>query len=140
MKNCFLVDLKDIQPSQLYLNKDKLDNVLSRFKSSNYDSYEAIPIIQLDNKLVFTDGHTRAYAAFLQGVKKIKVYWDDDTCFTNDLCIKAYKICVRWCESEGVLSIYDLKGRVISHKDYKELWLNKCGKMHDIINLNNFKY
>ena len=67
------MDLSYIKPSQLYISSKKLNNVLKWFNPKDYNSYEPIPIKKLDGKLIFTDGHTRAYAAYLKGVKTIKV-------------------------------------------------------------------
>ena len=120
------MNLKDIQPSQLYINSQKLDNVLNWFKSSQYDGYDAIPIKNLNGKVIFTDGHTRAYAAYIRGLKTIKVYWDED-----ELDWEAYQICVDWCNLEGIKLIEDLKNRIISPAEYEILWLKRCKDMHN---------
>lgn len=120
------MDLKDIQPSQLYINSQKLENILKWFMPSDYDSYDAIPIKNLNGKIIFTDGHTRAYAIYIKGIKKIKVYWDED-----ELSWNSYQICVDWCNKEGINSIEDLKYRVIEPSEYEILWLDRCRNMHN---------
>jgi hypothetical protein len=125
MKKEIIMNLCDIQPSQLYVNLMKLQNILSWFKPEDINSYDAIPVKRLNNRIIFTDGHTRAYAAYLKGINEIKVYWDQD-----DLDWNAYQICVDWCINENINSIVDLEKRVISDEDYKVLWLEKCRKMH----------
>ncbi|GAA0069550.1 hypothetical protein UT300003_10730 [Clostridium sardiniense] len=117
----FLMNLNDISPSQLYINSKKLDNILKWFNPNDYDSYDAIPIKEIDGKLVFTDGHTRAYAAYIKGVQIIKVYFDQ-----YELDLKVYKTCIKWCEEEGIKSISDLESRIISQKEYEDLWIEKC--------------
>lgn len=126
MSKDILMKLKDIQPSQLYINSQKLENVLKWFTPSNYDSYGAIPIKRLNGKVIFTDGHTRAYATHIKGIKTIKVYWDED-----ELDWNAYQICVDWCKSEGINSIEDLKGRIIEPNKYEILWIGRCRNMHN---------
>ncbi|MCY6960233.1 hypothetical protein [Clostridium brassicae] len=126
MSKEFIMDLNDIQPSQLYINSQKLHNVLKWFKPNEYNSYDAIPIKNLNGKIIFTDGHTRAYASYLKGVQTIKVYWDED-----ELDWNAYEICVEWCNLEGIKSIYDLKNRVINPDEYKILWIERCEKIHN---------
>ena len=120
------MNLKDIQPSQLYISSQKLDNVLEWFKPDQYDSYDAIPIKNLNGKVIFTDGHTRAYAAYIGGLKTIKVYWDED-----ELDWEAYQVCVDWCNFEGIKLIEDLKNRIISPAEYEILWLKRCKNMHN---------
>jgi hypothetical protein len=119
-----VMNLYDIQPSQLYVNSMKLENVLSWFKPEDINSYDAIPVKKLNNKIIFTDGHTRAYAAYLKGINEIKVYWDED-----DLDWNAYQICVDWCNDEKITAITGLEGRVISDEEYKVLWLDRCRVM-----------
>lgn len=130
MKDSFIVDIEVIQPSQLYINEVKLQKVLTWINANDYNSYEAIPVMRLDEKIVFTDGHTRVYAAYIQSADKIKVYWDEDYVGKDNVWIRAYEICVRWCQEEDIHSIIDLKDRVISNSDYQRLWLDRCKKMH----------
>ncbi|MGV8982606.1 hypothetical protein [Clostridium sp.] len=121
MSKCILMNIKDIQPSQLYINSQKLKNILKWFTPTDYESYDAIPI-----KIIYTDGHTWAYAAYIKGVKTIKVYWDED-----ELSWNAYQICVDWCNTEGINSIEDLKDRVIEPNEYEILWYDRCRNMHN---------
>lgn len=125
MDDYILMEVKAIQPSQLYISKQKLENVLKWFNPIDYDSYDAIPIKKLNGKIIFTDGHTRAYAAYLKGAKNIKVYFDED-----ELDWEAYQICVDWCNSEGIKAVEDLKERVINQSDYEVLWIERCRNMH----------
>ena len=126
MSKGILMNIKDIQPSQLYIDSQKLENILKWFTTSDYESYDAIPIKNLNGKIIFTDGHTRAYAAYIKGIKTINVYWDED-----ELSWNAYQICVDWCNAEGIHSIEDLKDRVIEPSEYEILWYDRCRNMHN---------
>ena len=117
----FLMNLEDIQPSQLYINSQKLENVLKWFNPKDYTSYDALPVKNLFGKVIFTDGHTRAYASYQAGVKTIKVYWDED-----ELDWDLYQTCVHWCNLEGVNSIKDLEKKIIGPEEYKTLWIDRC--------------
>jgi len=85
--------LDGIQPSQLYISSEKLSEIMKTFDSARSESIEPIPIKKLGNDIVFVDGHTRAFAAFLHGFSKIPVYWE-----TEELDWDAYEICVKWCK------------------------------------------
>ena len=61
MSKIFLLELNKIQPSQLYLNKNKLKSSLNNLKSNDLNSFEPIPIKILNNKYIATDGHHRAF-------------------------------------------------------------------------------
>ncbi|MHA1950467.1 MAG: hypothetical protein ACXAAO_12875 [Candidatus Thorarchaeota archaeon] len=94
--------------------------------SDDSKSLEPIPIKKLDGELVSTDGHTRGVAWLLSGVEYIDFEWEDE-----DLDWEAYRICVQWCKDENLTSISDLKERIIGHKDYEVLWLERCRIMQE---------
>lgn len=126
MKHEFMINLKDVQPSQLYICSEKLARVLEWFNPNDCSTYESIPIRKLNGKVIFTDGHTRAFAAYIGSVEEVKVHWDEDELDWND-----YQICVDWCLKEGIKNISDLKNRVIDKKEYEVLWLERCKNMHE---------
>jgi hypothetical protein len=88
------------------------------------DLIKPIPLKKLGDKIVLTDDHTLALAAFLHGVWEVRAYWEED-----ELDWDAYEVCVKWCRKEGVCTIADLKNRVVSPKEYDVLWVDRCKKM-----------
>jgi hypothetical protein len=129
MNKVFLLDLEKIQPSQLYLNNNKLKSSLNTLKSNDFQSYEPIPIKVLNHKYIATDGHHRAFILWQRGEKRVRVEWEDE-----DLDWDLYEICVKWCEKEGIFTICDLKDRIIDDKAYEKLWLNRCKNMYEKMN------
>lgn len=119
-----MMRLDKIQPSQLYISSEKLAEVMKRFDPNNPESIEPIPIKRLRGEIIFVDGHTRAFAAFLHGLSEVPVYWEEEK-----LDWEAYEICVEWCKKEGIHTIADLKNRVVPHKDYEVLWYKLCEEM-----------
>ena len=99
----FLIDLLKVQPSQLFINKEKLKAVLE----SEDEQERIIPIKKLNGKIIFTDGHTRALVAYLSGKKQIRVEWDED-----EMDWEAYQICVDWCIAEKIKTISDKQVRL----------------------------
>jgi hypothetical protein len=116
--------MSQIQPSQLYINQERLSEVIVALDRLKPDLIKPIPVKKLGEKIVLTDDHTIALAAFLRGVSEVRVYWEED-----ELDWNAYEICVQWCQKEGVRSIADLKNRVVSPREYEALWVNRCKKM-----------
>jgi hypothetical protein len=116
--------LNKIQPSQLYINSEQLSEVNIALDRLKPDLIKPIPVKKLGNKIVLTDDHTLALAAFLHGVWEVRAYWEED-----ELDWDAYEVCVEWCRKEGVHTIADLKNRVVSQKEYDALWVNRCKKM-----------
>ncbi|NHJ33374.1 MAG: hypothetical protein FK732_10975 [Asgard group archaeon] len=125
MNSVFLLKLTDIQPSQLYISEKKLAKTQKKFDPNDIESLEVIPVKKLGDDIIYTDGHTRAYAAYLLGWKEVKVEWE-----TEDLDWEMYEICVDWCKQDGIYSIADLSSRVISHKEYETLWYERCNQLH----------
>ena len=125
MNRVFLMRLDQIQPSQLFINSKKLSQVMADSSGLSLDSIEPIPIKKLEKEVIFTDGHTRALAAYLCGIPEVSVFWDKD-----ELNWEAYQICVKWCKEEGIYIIADLKDRVVSPEEYDVLWLKCCTVMH----------
>jgi hypothetical protein len=116
MTKVFRMKLNSIQPSQLYISSEKLSEVMKRFDVDDLESIEPIPIKKLGDNVIFVDGHTRAFAAFLYGVSEVPVYWEDE-----ELDWDAYEICVEWCKENGIRTISDLKDRIVSQKEYEIL-------------------
>ena len=124
MTETFMMKLNEIHPSQLYISSEKLSEVMKTFDPNKPKSIEPIPIKKLGNKIIFVDGHTRAFAAFLHNLSEVLVYWEDE-----ELDWDAYEICVGWCKKEEMHMIANLKCRVVSQKDYEILWYRRCEKM-----------
>lgn len=124
MTEVFMMRLSEIQPSQLYISSEKLSEVMKTFDYDKPELIEPIPIKKLGNETIFVDGHTRAFAAFKRNLSQVPVYWEDEK-----LDWDAYRICVGWCEEEGICSIGDLNDRVIPHKEYEILWYDRCETM-----------
>jgi len=93
-----------------------------------------IPIKQLNDDVIYTDGHTRSFAAHLNGLEKDSVFWDED-----DLDWEAYEICVKWCKDEGIYTIADLKNRVVDSEGYRRLWHKRCDIMHEELETKRLK-
>lgn len=121
----FWMPLSALQPSQLYINQEKLSVLQSEIDFSDPENIPPIPVKKLDDRWVMMDGHTRAFAAYLAGISRLPVYLDED-----ELDWEAYRICVSWCWKAGIESVADLQGRVISANMYKQLWLDRCSQMH----------
>ncbi len=125
MTSTFLKRLDELQPSQLFVSAQKLSRVMDRRDTLTLQDLEPVPVKELGGRVVLTDGHTRALAAYLSGLTRIRAFWDQD-----ELDWEAYEICVAWCREEGITTIADLKDRVVSEEAYEVLWLDRCREMH----------
>jgi hypothetical protein len=119
-RKTFSLRLDQIQPTQLYISRGKLAAVQASAR------LEAVPVKEMNGRVVFTDGHTRAFAAYLAGRQEIEVYWEDE-----ELDWAAYQVCVDWCLVERIHSIADLTDRVLDPEQYEILWHKRCQHMQE---------
>lgn len=124
MTKTFRMRIDEIQPSQLFISTEKLSQVMKTFDNAKLELIEPIPVKKLGNQVIYVDGHTRAFAAFLHGLSEVPVYWEED-----ELDWEAYEICVEWCKKEKIHTIADLKDRVVSQQEYEIVWYKRCEKM-----------
>lgn len=118
--------LSDIQPSQFYLSQEKIDRIKMWFDPMDLSNFEPLPIKLLNGKVIFTDGHTRAWVAHEAGLTTVPLTWDED-----DLPWDLYQNCVDACLERGVRSVADLAERILPPDEYKEKWLGWCKQMHE---------
>lgn len=109
----FYVNLEDIQPSQFYVDEDKVQAVAD-FINSEADIY--IPIARIGDRLVSCDGHTRLYYAATRGYTKLKAFFADPGDYLAAFAEEARK--------RNVHSPYDLE--LISHDEYEKKWHDFC--------------
>lgn len=121
--------LLDIHPSQFYVSQKKLDAVKAWFDPADLSGFEPLPVKALNGRIILTDGHTRAWAAYCAGLERVPLVWETEDWLDWD----AYQICVEECERRGVHTVADFAGRVISAQDYKEKWMHWCDVMHDAL-------
>lgn len=118
------IKIINLQPSQFYVSSKKLKNVLKWFNPNDLKNFEPVPIIQIDDDFVITDGHTRVVAAIKSGLKKIPVVIDQD-----DLDLDMYRACVLECKNRNINSPYDLIDKIVNEDDYIKKWNKWCDEM-----------
>jgi len=122
----FRMRLDEIQPSQLYINREKLETVMGMIERGQSSSLGPIPIKELDGEIIATDGHTRAFALHMKGVEEVDVEWED-----LEWDWDAYRACVAWCKEEGIRTVADLADMIIDSAEYQVLWLERCRVMQE---------
>ncbi|MFX1378285.1 MAG: hypothetical protein ACFFA4_04255 [Promethearchaeota archaeon] len=134
VKSSFKLNYKEIQPSQLYISKEKLEKIKEKFKSKDLSTLDAIPIKKMGKEIFYTDGHTRAFATYQAGFEEIPVIWEDE-----ELDWEMYEICIKWCKDSGIYSIADLSNRIVDQKEYEILWYKRCDDLHKKLTLKRVK-
>ncbi|SDK06432.1 hypothetical protein SAMN05216226_11642 [Halovenus aranensis] len=115
--------LEDVHPSQLYLSSEKLADVLAWFDFDDPE-YGPLPVFEHEEEWYLSDGHTRAFAAYLAGEETLSV--ERDTKVREKYDFEVYRACISWCEEEGVETVTDLRGRIVEPDTFQEVWIDRC--------------
>ncbi|ELZ79060.1 histone acetyltransferase (plasmid) [Haloferax larsenii] len=118
--------LPAVSPTQLYLSKPKLVEVLEWFDCDD-PQYDPLPVFEHEGQWYLSDGHTRGFAAALAGEDTLCV--ERDETLREEFDFEAYLTCIDWCEEAGVQSIHDLHGRVVEQDTYERKWISRCQRL-----------
>ena len=113
----FKVNLFDLQPSQFFVNENKLEAV-STFVNTSEDV--VIPLMENKGELISLDGHTRMKAAELKGIETVYGLISHDD-YGIDFSIEAKR--------RNITSIKDVK--VLNDRDYDREWIQFCENIHE---------
>lgn len=117
------IAVEDLQPTQLYLSAAKLASVLEEFDGGG-PPVGPLPAFEYQGEWYLSDGHTRAFAAYLGGAETIRIERDREVREVYD--VDLYLTCIDWCREAGVRSIPDLTGRILDHETFEEKWIERC--------------
>ena len=115
----------DIQPPQFHISEEKLERIGRWFDPLDLSNFEPLPIKKLNGRVIFTDGHTRAFAAWRAGVTRVPLTWDED-----ELDWELYQACVDACLDRKIASVADLNDRILPPEEYAEQWNGWCDELH----------
>ncbi|PSQ31091.1 histone acetyltransferase [Halobacteriales archaeon QS_9_67_15] len=114
-----------LRPSQLYVSAEKLSAVLDRTDGPDHE-FGPLSVYEFDGERYLTDGHTRAFAAYLTDADEVVVEYDAELPENYD--VARYRECIRWCEEEGVERVPDFVGRVLAPEEFEREWLDRCSR------------
>ena len=130
--------ITDLGISQLYLNEQKIKQIQEWFSPNEMENFEPLPVHDFGNgRYTLTDGHTRAYVAYISGLETVPVVYDNDELVTCKIGQALYREDIVWCERFNIEGIPDLQNRIISNEKYQELWLERCNLAHNLISQTN---
>ena len=121
-----VLPFSEIQPSQFFLSEKKLEEIATWF---DQEELKPLPVKRWKGEWFLTDGHSRAFTAYLRGRSELPVYFDRD-----DINLKFYSNCIRLCKEKKILSIADLKDRILSEEAYQTEWLDWCKNSFESMN------
>lgn len=111
--NTFYVDIRDIQPSQFYIDKTKKEAVSSFI---NKEDDIIVPLIKCENRYVSLDGHTRISVGIDKGFTGVKGFITNSYDYIYDF--------VKEAKLRSIMSPKDMIE--LTHEDYKNKWNKFC--------------
>ena len=114
------VNIKNLQPTQLYLSEKKLKAIQNLYQSAETFNINPISVLAFGDCFLITDGHHRAYQALLLGQDTISAEFDRDG---GD---ELYHLYAQACEKRKIYSVLDLKDQILSQDEYEATWYNWC--------------
>ena len=114
------VKITDLHPTQLYLSEKKLHDIQMLDQSAEIINVDPISVLAFGDSLLITDGHHRAYQALLAGRDMISAEFDRDG---GD---ELYDLYAQACEERKIITVLDLKHRILPQDEYEAKWYNWC--------------
>jgi hypothetical protein len=112
-----MVKLDQLQPSQPYLSKARIDNITHHLAFLE----KPVPVRKIDGRLCIVEGHERCFALLSAGRGEISAYLDQN----ERLSQKAFEELVHFTCDCGVSTLNDLEEKVVDPDHFKQLWLSK---------------
>ena len=126
--------LMELGLSQIYLNEDKIKAIEKWFNPGNMDIFEPLTVHDYGNgKNTLTDGHSRAFVAYKNGLTVIPIIYDNDEIVAGEIGQKLYRTDIEWCNRFSIYNISHLKNRIISNDDYQRLWIERCDRSYNLL-------
>lgn len=125
--------------SQIYLNADKITSVTRWFDPQHMDRFQPLPVHDFGNHgYTLTDGHTRAYVAYKNGVSYLPVFYDEDNIVAGEVGQMLYKADIDWCKRFHLTHIKQLENRILDNSGYQKLWVERCDRSYHLLTKTSF--
>ena len=105
--------LDQIQPSQFYVDEDKIVAVSSFIHNENDIIIQVLPF---EGRYISLDGHTRLYYAVMKGWTSVRAVCDTSGDYIYDF--------VKEAQRRNIHSPKDMK--LLTHREYEEKWNRFC--------------
>lgn len=128
------LDINSLGLSQLYLSSEKIASVEKWFRPDHMEDFSPLPVHDFGNDTyTLTDGHTRTYIAYRNGITVLPVFYDRDEIVTNPVGQMLYRADIDWCKRFGLSHIRHLEKRIVSGEAYRRLWIERCQRSYSLL-------
>lgn len=135
-----LMNIDLLRLSQIYISSEKIASVTKWFKPQCMENFQPLPVHDFGNNMyTLTDGHTRAYVAYKNGVSVLPVVYDHDDIVTDQVGQMLYKADIDWCERFKLSHIKHLGNRILNKSAYQKLWIERCNRSYNLLTKTSYK-
>lgn len=129
-----LINIDSLGLSQIYLSSAKIASIIEWFDPQCMDNFQPLRVHNFgNNTYTITDGHTRAYIAYKNGVSVLPVSYDNDDIIVNQVGQMQYRANLDWCKRFKLSHIEHLRNRILSRSAYQKLWIERCDRSYDLL-------
>ena len=129
-----LINIDLLGLSQIYLNSHKIASVTEWFRPQCMDNFQPLSVHDFgNNTYTITDGHTRAYVAYKNGVSVLPICYDNDDIVTNQIGQMQYMADLDWCKRFKLSHIKQLENRIVNESAYQKLWIERCDRSYNLL-------
>lgn len=128
------IHIEQLWLSQIYLSAYKIARIEEWFHPLCMDHFQPLTVHDFGNRsYTLTDGHTRAYAAYKNGISVLPAVYDKDDIVTNQVGQMLYKEDIVWCKRFNLSHVKHLENRILSKSAYQKLWIDRCGRSNNLL-------
>ena len=128
--------LLDLGLSQIYLNENKIKAIEKWFNLNDMSIFKPLTVHDYENgKYTLTDGHSRAYVAYMNGLTFVPIVYDNDDMVAGKLGKILYCADIEWCGRFHIENISHLESRIITNEEYQRLWIRRCDRSYNLLML-----
>lgn len=123
------VRLLELRPNNWYISRAKLNRVRDAWLRGEQDQLPPVLVSTIDGELSLIDGHSRAYAAYENGVAEIDALVCDLGHIEGSTAL--YQHIHRTGPLLGIATIADLRDRIVDSDEHARLWIGYCNQWLD---------
>src|SRR5690606_24395654 len=110
--------------NQWFLNAAKLERIRRVWHMRRQFELPPILVTEIDGSLSLIDGHSRAYVAYEQGVRKMNGEFRELSLIEGLTAL--YELINRNGERNGIRQVSDLADRILSPEEFRLRWVDYC--------------
>ena len=129
-----LINIDSLGLSQIYLSSSKIASITEWFDPQCIDNFQPLRVHDFgNNTYTITDGHTRAYIAYKNGVSALPVCYDNDDMIVGQVGQMQYRADLDWCKRFKLFHVKRLENRILSKSAYQKLWIERCDRSYNLL-------